>query len=224
MESNRALNSIRTPIGTTKEHKLRSIVYALVLGIIMGAAAKLVDNASINPIFDNIGGRLGIWVFTATLLSVFSCSPKWAAANVFAFFVSMLAVYYVYTTLFLNFFPGRAILFWGICALISPVCAYVMWYARGKGFISAAIMSLPVTVLLAEGYELRNAYLPIHTHYYLIPWLYAIYILMVVILLVAILKNKTNLLVGLSLAMILCWICVQWNVLGRMFGGMNGVL
>jgi len=99
-----------------------------------------------------------------------------------------------------------------------------MWYARGKGFISAAILSLPITLLLAEGYELRNAYLPIHTHYYLIPWLYGIYILMVVILLAAIPKNKTNLLVGLSLAMILCWIFVKLNVLGRMFGGMNGVL
>lgn len=59
MVSNRALNSIRTPIGSTKEHKLRSIVYATVLGIIMGVAAKLVDNASINPIFDNIGGQPG---------------------------------------------------------------------------------------------------------------------------------------------------------------------
>jgi len=47
----------------------------------MGLTAKLVDNPGINPLFDNLGGRLGIWVFVAALISVFSYSPKLAAGH-----------------------------------------------------------------------------------------------------------------------------------------------
>ncbi|OMG46158.1 hypothetical protein BK140_28600 [Paenibacillus macerans] len=190
----------------------------------MGLAAKLVDSPNINPIFDDLGGRLGIWVFVAALLSVFSDSPKLAAVRVFAFFGAMLTVYYVYTTLVLHFFPQKAIVFWGICAVVSPVCAYLMWYARGNGLFANIISALPITILLSEGFELRNAYLPIHQHYYLIPLLMGIYLIMIVVLLFTIPKKKMNILVILPIALILSFIMIYSNVLGRIFGGMNGVL
>lgn len=182
------------------------------------------DNPNIPPIFDNIGGRLGIWIFVATLLSVFSYSPKLAAIKIFAFFGSMLTVYYVYTTLVLHFFPERAIVFWAICAAVSPVCAYIMWYARGNGLFSNLVLALPITVLMSEGFNLRHAYLPIHRHYYLIPWLMGIYLVMMVVLLLIIPKNRRQCLVILPITIILTFIMINSNVLGRIFGGMNGVL
>jgi hypothetical protein len=164
------LNQVRIANKSTTKQKVFSIVIAIIAGVILGLLAKIVDNPSyFNPIFTHIGDSLGIWVFVATLLSVFSCSPKLAAVKVFAFFGAMLTVYYVYTVLFLNFFPEREIVFWSLCAAVTPVCAYIMWYARGSGFFSNIILALPITVLLSEGFELRNAYLPFHTHYYLIP-------------------------------------------------------
>ncbi|WP_438496765.1 hypothetical protein [Paenibacillus sp. IHBB 3054] len=48
---------------STAKQKVFSIVKAIIIGVILGLAAKLVDNPNINPIFDNLGGRLGIWVF-----------------------------------------------------------------------------------------------------------------------------------------------------------------
>ncbi|MHA7583378.1 hypothetical protein ACX12E_23795 [Paenibacillus vandeheii] len=218
------LNQIRVRNNSTTEQKFFSIVSAIVIGVILGLAAKLVDTQGINPIFDAIGGRLGIWIFVATLLSVFSYSPKLAAVKIFSFFVSLLTVYYVYTVLFLHFFPKREIVFWGICALISPVCAYVMWYARGYGIVSSLILSLPITALLSEGFQLRHAYLPEHTHYYLIPILMGIYLIMVIVLLFIVPKSPLRFLIVLPISIVLSFIMIYFNVLGHIFGGLNGFL
>ena len=54
------------------------LVTALLIGFAMGLLAKLVDNPRVTgivPVFDDLGGRLGIWIFTATLLAVFCNSP-----------------------------------------------------------------------------------------------------------------------------------------------------
>jgi len=212
---------IRTRVAnkSTTKQKVFSIVIAIIIGVILGLLAKIVDNPSyFNPIFTGIGDRLGIWVFVATLLSVFSYSPKLAAVKIFAFFGSMLTVYYVYTTMVLHFFPKREIIFWSICAAVSPVCAYIMWYARGSGLFSNIVSALPITVLLSEGFELRNAYLPIHTHYYLIPWLMGIYLIMIVVLLLIIPKNKIRFLIILPIAIILSLIVINFNIIGRIFG------
>jgi hypothetical protein len=224
MEIHNRLSQIRVRNKSTTKQKVFSIVNAMIIGAILGLAAKLVDNPGINPIFDNIGGRLGIWVFVAALLSVFSHSPKLAAVKVFAFFGSMLTANYAYTVLFLHFFPMREIVFWGMCAVVSPVCAYIMWYARGNGLLSYIVSALPITVLLSEGFELRHAYLPVHTHYYLIPLLMGIYLIMILVLLLIIPKNKMQSAVILPIALILSFIMIYFNVLGRIFGGMNGVL
>ena len=225
MEIYNKLNQIRLAKKSTTKEKVFSIVMAIIIGLIMGLLAKIVDNPTyFNPIFTNIGDRLGIWIFVATLLSAFSYSPKLAAVKVFAFFVAMLTVYYAYTTFFLHFFPKRELIFWSICALLSPVCAYIMWYARGIGLLSTIILGLPITALLSEGVELRNAYLPIHTHYYLIPWLMGIYLIMIVTLLLTIPKNKIKIIEILLIAISLSLILSYFNVFARLFPGMNSVL
>jgi len=221
------VNQIRNAAKSTTQQKVISILTAILIGAILGLAAKLVDTPDVNPIFDDIGGRLGVWVFVAALLSVFSYSPRLAAIKVFAFFGSLLTVYYVYTTVVLHFFPKSAIIFWGICGVISPVCAYVMWYARGIGLVSNLIAALPITVLLSEGFKLRHAYLPEHYHYYLIPWLMGIYITMILVLLLTILNNKMRFFkffVTLAIAVLLSLFTIYFDVFGRIFGGMNGVL
>ncbi|MFJ7975807.1 hypothetical protein JNUCC23_10720 [Peribacillus sp. JNUCC 23] len=212
MEMYNKLIGIRVANKTTTKQKVFSIVNAIIIGVILGSLAKIVDNPYyFNLIFTDIGSRLGIWVFVATILSVFSYSPKLAAVKVFAFFGSMMTVYYVYTILFLNFFPERAIIFWSICAVISPICAYIMWYARGSGLFSNIILSLPITILLLEGFEYRNAYLPIHHHYYLIPWFMGIYLIMIVVLLLIIPKHKMQFLIILPLSIILSLIMIKLN-------------
>lgn len=129
------LNRVRITNKTTTKQEVFSIANALIIGDVLGLFAKIADY----PYFINLGftdtaDRLGIWVFVATLLSVFSYSPKLAGVKVFSFFGSVLSVYYVYTVLFLGFFPLKVIVFWSVCTAVTPVCAYIMWYARGSGF------------------------------------------------------------------------------------------
>ncbi|MFP4978163.1 hypothetical protein ACE6ED_22350 [Paenibacillus sp. CN-4] len=204
---------------STAKQKSLSVIFSILIGIALGLLAKIVDTPNSNPIFDDLGGRLGIWVFTATLLSVISPSPKMAAAKVFAFLGSMLSVYYLYTIYFLHFTPTKEIIFWGICAGVSPLCAYIMWYARGRGLFSNIIAALPISLLITEGFGLRHAYLPVHRHYYLIPWLMAIYLVMIVLLLLLIPKNKSQLFAIVSISAVLSVFAILFNVLGWIFGG-----
>ncbi|MGO4527457.1 hypothetical protein AB4Z30_00135 [Paenibacillus sp. 2TAF8] len=224
MEILNELNKIRTEKNPTNSQRLYSLVYATVLGGILGLAAKLVDTQGINPLFDDIGGRLGIWIFVAVLVSVFSYSPKLAAVKIFFFFSSLLIVYYLYTVFFLHFFSVKETLFWGICAVLSPICAYVVWFARGNGYVASIILSLPVAVLLSEGYELRNAYLPEHEHYYLVPILMGIYLIMVLTLLFVVPEKKIKSLIVVPIALMLSYIMIYFNILGKVFGGLNAVL
>nr|WP_091018230.1 hypothetical protein [Paenibacillus amylolyticus] len=218
------LSGIRVKNQSTTKQKALSIVIAITIGVILGLAAKLVDAQGVHPVFDAIGGRIGIWIFVATLISVFSHSPKLAAVKICSFFVSLLTVYYLYTVFVLHFFPMREIVFWGMCAVVSPVCAYVMWYARGNGSVPSLVLALPITAVLSEGYQLRDAYLPEHTHYYLIPILMGIYLIMVIVLLLIVPTSRLKFLIILPISIVLSFIIVYFNVLQRLFGGMNGVL
>lgn len=118
----------------------------------------------------------------------------------------------------------KEIIFWGMCAVASPVCAYVMWYARGNGSVPSLVLSLPITALLSEGYQLRDAYLPENTHYYLIPILMGIYLIMVIVLLFFVPTSRHKFFIILPISIMLSFIMIYFNVLGRLFGGLNVVL
>lgn len=59
-----------------------------VMGIVLGLIAKLVDAPEITgeyPIFADIFGRIGIWVWAATLISIYSKKAVYAAGRSFVF-------------------------------------------------------------------------------------------------------------------------------------------
>lgn len=135
--------------------RYNSIIFAIIIGIILGLIAKLVDTPEmlvVLPILDDIFGRFSIWIFVATLLAVFSNTPMYAAVRVFSFFISMLLTYYVYTILFLGFFPKSQIILWGSISLISPFCAFVIWYSHQNKRIANILAALPIVALITEWY------------------------------------------------------------------------
>ncbi len=145
------LERIRTRAGTdlAGQQQLLRVFLALAFGAVMGLVAKGTDGVSV---VGDIGTHLGIWVLTATVLAAWSRSPQAAALHVFAFFAGMLGAYYAYSTVLFGFFPRYYLAFWGGVALLSPIAACVAWYARGNGWPAALCASLPVALLLAEGY------------------------------------------------------------------------
>lgn len=144
-------NQIRAKSMTdiTAQQKIFRLVFIFLLGGVLGFLAKYLDNVSY---IEHIGTHLGVWITIAVLIAVYSRSPMASSLHVFSFFVAMLVAYYTYSMTLFGFFPKYYFMAWGGIALISPICAYIAWYAYGNGWISAFCASLPISLLLLEGY------------------------------------------------------------------------
>lgn len=120
------------------------------VGVILGFFSKMLETNLSNslPYFlevldlRNFFSRMGVWIFLALLISVYSKSPVRSAVNVFLFFVGMVGSYYLYTVLVAGFFPRSYIMIWIIMTCISPFIAFVCWYAKGKGMIAISLSSI----------------------------------------------------------------------------------
>lgn len=133
----------------------RSLILPLIIGIVLGITAKLVDVPYITcdfPVFDDIMGRFGIWVWAAALIAVFSKTPLLAAVRSFLFFIGMLLAYYGYTILFLGFFPKSQMILWGGIAMITPFCGFLIWHIHKNKHYANLIASLPFILFFTEWY------------------------------------------------------------------------
>lgn len=80
----------------TKTAKKHPLTLPFIIGVVLGIIAKLVDVPYITselPVFDDIMGRFGIWVWAAALISVRSKTAHLAAARSFLFFAGMLTAF-----------------------------------------------------------------------------------------------------------------------------------
>jgi hypothetical protein len=127
----------------------------LLLGLVLGFAAKVADSISI---IGDIGTYLGAWVFVAALVAAFSKSPFLAALNTLLLFLALLAAYYTYGRIVLGFFPRAYFLGWLFIALLSPVGGVVVWFSRGKGWLAIISAAFPVALLITEGYPAYYTY------------------------------------------------------------------
>ena len=77
----------------------------------------------------------------------------WRFFNVFVFFAGMAASYYLYSKLAAGFFPKSYALVWAGFTAISPLLAFICWYAKGKGKLSLGISSLVIAVLFNASFS-----------------------------------------------------------------------
>lgn len=158
------LNKIRTPDRNMEmRNKFINSFFIFLLGIILGIFSKWLDNMSIdNTIWwQNIFGMLdlrnrfsefGIWLFIALTISLFSKTPLRASLNVFLFFIGMTTCYHLYTIYFSGFNPMRYMMIWYGITFISPIIAYICWYAKSTSKISTVISSLILYVMLSSSF------------------------------------------------------------------------
>ena len=67
--------------------------------------------------------------------------------NVFAFFVGMVASYYLYSNYIAGFFPRSYAVVWFGFTSISPLLAFICWYTKGKGKVAFILSALILAVL-----------------------------------------------------------------------------
>ena len=153
------LNDIRNAENPISNNgKIINTIAVLFLGIALGTFSKYLDFRqaelpcvlmAIDEAFDihNFLGRFAIWVLIALCISIYSNSAIRASVNVFAFFVGMVASYYLYSNYIAGFFPRSYAMIWFGFTAVSPLLAFVCWYARGKSKLAFILSALILAVL-----------------------------------------------------------------------------
>ena len=153
------LNDIRNVENSISNNsKIINTIAVLFLGIALGTFSKFLDFRqaelpcvlmAIDEAFDihNFLGRFAIWVLIALCISIYSNSAIRASVNVFAFFVGMVASYYLYSNYIAGFFPRSYAMIWFGFTAVSPLLAFVCWYARGKSKLAFILSALILAVL-----------------------------------------------------------------------------
>jgi hypothetical protein len=157
------MNEIRRPIYISQSRKFLYSTLIFIAGVILGVISKLLDETASNvlPYFletldlRNFFSRIGVWIFLAVLISVYSKSPIRSAVNVFLFFVGMVGSYYLYTVMIAGFFPKSYMMIWVVMAVISPFIAFVCWYTKGQGIIAISISSIIIMFISKTDFCIR---------------------------------------------------------------------
>ena len=167
------LNDIRNAENSISNNsKIINTIVVLFLGIALGTFSKYLDFRqaelpcvlmAIDEAFDihNFLGRFAIWVLIALCISIYSNSAIRASVNVFAFFVGMVASYYLYSNYIAGFFPRSYAMIWFGFTAVSPLLAFVCWYARGKSklafILSARILAVLFNMCFVYGFGYFSA-------------------------------------------------------------------
>ena len=168
------LNDIRNaenPISNNR--KIINTIALLFLGIALGIFAKYLDfrQAELPGVLmaideeldiSNFLGRFAIWVLIALCISIYSNSAIRASINVFVFFVGMVASYYLYSNYIAGFFPRSYAMIWFGFTAVSPLLAFVCWYARGESkrafILSALILAVLFNMCFVYGFGYFSAW------------------------------------------------------------------
>ena len=141
-----------------------------VSGGLIGVFQKWLDGSAFNELpllfqqldLTNYFGRLAVWILIAVFLSVYAKSPLRASVNTFLFFISMVSGYYAYCHFVLGFLPKSYMLLWIVLSFLSPLPAYICWYAKGRGTAAILISSVISGVLFSQAFLITQGFYITH--------------------------------------------------------------
>ena len=131
-----------------------------IIGLGAGILSRLLDIYTQN--LGEIFSQMAVWILFGTLISIYSHTPKKAAANTLTFCLGMLMAYYTVAALSHGVYDKSFIIGWTLFALCSPVLAYVTWMTKQKGIlpkiISIGIVGVSVlsSVLLFDRFRIYD--------------------------------------------------------------------
>ena len=199
------LNKIRKPdkkINIKKEIVISFFI--LSLGIGLGIISKWLDSRSFNSVIlnhldlGNFFSDYTVWLFIALTISIFSHNPLKAAIDVFLFFVGMVVSYHLCTVLFVGFNPTNYMKIWYTLTILSPILAYICWYAKSTHKLSIVLDSIIIFVMLHSCFSIGLVYFDFK------GILYTLVFVSTVIVLYKDFKNLSiSLLIGLLLSFII---------------------
>ena len=163
------LKEIREPkeSTSTKAKVLISIGIAL-SGLLLGIFQKYIDGGVEMPhIFQSLDivnyfGRFAVWMLLGTIISVYASTPIRASLNTFLFFISMVSAYYLYCNFVSGFLPTSYMMIWVVLSFVSPLIAYICWYAKGKGIAAIAISAVILGVIFSQAFLITQGFYVTH--------------------------------------------------------------
>ncbi|NSL53185.1 hypothetical protein [Calidifontibacillus erzurumensis] len=201
-----------------RSEKRKDIIFStliFVLGVILGTISKILDSTPSNllPSFlevldlRNFFSRIGIWLFFGVLLSVYSKSPVRSAVNVFLFFAGMVASYYAYTIMIAGFFPKSYMMIWIMLTILSPIFAFICWYAKREGIFGNIISSIIIMFISRQAFAFGYWYFDIRYVLEFIIWIAVILILY---------RSPKQTIWMITIGMLLYFLTAQMNLLWGM--------
>lgn len=188
-------------------YKIINTISIFLLGVVLGIISKWLDNLGIDDTIwwqhiiglldlGNVFSNLGIWIFLAITISVFSKTPLRASLNVFLFFVGMTVSYHLYTIIFSGFNPKSYMIIWYGITAITPILSFICWYAKGKSKISLLISSVILSIVLLSTFSIGMWYFDLKSAIDLIIFIGTIWVLHV---------EHKNTIISLLLALLLAF-------------------
>lgn len=154
----KSLNEIRQSTSMNLNTVIKNIVFSALVGLVLGIVSKFLDELPMNYLpsllqtidLANFMSRMGIWLFIALCLSVYTKNPFQASLNVFFFFSSMIFSYFIYTYFLSGFYPQSYIILWVLFTLLSPLLAFIVWYSKGNHLISTLFSIVILTMMFRQ--------------------------------------------------------------------------
>lgn len=194
---------------------LKGLIIYLVLGMIIGFLSKILDETAANSnwileILDlgNFFSRMGVWVFLCSLISIKSKHPLLSAINVFTFLGSMLFAYYMITLYVYGFYPRTYIMIWVAITLVSPLLAFICFFAKGKHWISRVLSTIIILMIARETFAVGFWYFDLT---------YPLELILLIIMMKVLYTDKKQMLLICGIDFVLLFILSQFQFI-------NGIL
>lgn len=205
------LNETRKP---TELSFTRKIIYSgsiFIIGVLLGLTSKFLDEAASNVLpflletmdLGNFFSRMGVWIFIAIVISLYSKSPRRAAVNVFLFFVGMVGSYYFYTVTIAGFFPKSYMMIWLVMTIVSPVLAFGCWYAKDQAFMAIMISSIILMFMARQAFAFGFWYFDIR---------YSLEFLLLIATTIILYQSPKQIIKAVALGMFLFFLTAQMNI------------